>query len=433
MKLLLNALVFVTGTAAAGPSVFEHVNVVPMTTGTVLRDYTVVTDGDHIVAVGKASDVSIPPNALRIAAEGKYLVPGLHDMHAHFFGGKDGAECILRLHALNGVTTILNMRGTSGALEMRGQVARGERIGPTIFTTSPILGNADPNPKTYEKGVEAVEEFHAQGYDFIKVYNQIPAEGYRGVVETAHRLGMPVIGHAVRAVGIEGAIASGQHVAHMEEFIYGYFGEDLNEAAIAPLATRLKDAGICVVATLITYHNIIRQVEDIQKMLASPGIEYLPQALVKNWFPEMNTYLRGFNQQDVDSRLRPAFEFQRKLTKRFRAAGVPIMTGTDCTIPIVVPGYALHDELAELVDAGLTPYQAIEAATAAPAKFLGVFDNVGSIEQGKRADLILLEDNPLENIRNTQHRAGVMVRGRWFDKDEVRRLLEELKPTATSS
>lgn len=426
-------LIVISAAAAAEVFVFEHVNVVPMTAETVLQDYTVVTDGDRITAVGKASDVTIPPNALRIAVEGKYLIPGLHDMHVHFFGGKDGAESILRLHALNGVTTILNMRGTSGALEMRGQVARGERIGPTIFTTSPILGNTDPNPKTYEKGVEAVEEFHAQGYDFIKVYNQIPAEGYRGVMETARRLGMPVIGHAVRSVGIEGAIASGQHIAHMEEFIYGYFKDNLDEAAIAPLAVRLKDAGICVVATLVTYHNIIRQVEDIQKMLASPGIEYLPQALVRNWLPEKNDYLSRFDQQAVDSDLQPAFAFQQKLTKQFRAAGIPIMTGTDCTIPIVVPGYALHDELAELVDAGLTPYEALEAATAAPAKFLGVFDNVGSIEQGKRADLILLEDNPLDTIRNTQHRAGVMVRGRWYDKDEVRRLLEELKPTAPSS
>jgi imidazolonepropionase-like amidohydrolase len=322
------------------------------------------------------------------------------------------------------------MRGSSGVLAFREQVASGELLGPRIVAASPILGNASPDPKDYESGVALVEQFAKEGYDFIKVYNQIPAEGYRGVMDAADRLGIPVIGHAVRSVGIEGAIERGQHIAHMEEIIYGYFKNDLDESKIAPLAKRLKEADIAVVATLIAYHTIIRQVRDIDAVLQSEGIELLPEPLTRAWQRERNDYVKRFTREAADERLQPAFDFQQKLAKAFQEAGIRLLAGTDAGIPIVVAGFSLHLELVELVDAGLTPYEALAVATRRPAEFLKLADS-GTIETGKRADLILLDANPLDDIANTQKRAGVVVNGQWFDAAAIQSRFSALRANAT--
>jgi imidazolonepropionase-like amidohydrolase len=271
-----------------------------------------------------------------------------------------------------------------------------------------------------------VEQFHAEGYDFIKVYNQIPEEGYRGIMETAKRLGMPVVGHAVRSVGIEGALKSGQHIAHMEEVIYGYFGKDLDEAKIPDLARRFTKAGISVIATLTAYHNIIRQVDDLDAMLHSPGMEYLHPRITRTWQPETNEYTTRFDQESVETFLGPGFAFQQKLVKAFTDAGVPVLVGTDASIPIVVPGYSTHQELEELVAAGLTPYQALAAGTSMAQKFLGAED-AGTIEAGKRADLVLLDANPLEDIRNSRAIAGAVIRGTMLTHDALDDRLEHIR------
>lgn len=406
---------------------FRNVNVIPMTHETVLHDQTVIIRGDRIDTIGPSSDVKIPRRATKIDGQGKFLMPGLCDLHIHLFGGREGNPIVLKLYAANGVTTVLNMRGMRGALELREQIAAGEVFGPTLYTTSPILGNTSPNPKTRAKGIEAVEKFVQQGYDFIKVYNLIPKEGYEGIIEAADRLGVPVVGHAVRSVGIEGAIQSGQHIAHMEEVIYGYFKDDLDEAKIEPLARRFKEAGISIIATLTAYHNIIRQVEDIDEILASPGIEFVPERITKPWQPDRNRYLARFDLQTIERRLGPEFAFQQNIVRIFTEVGVPVLVGTDATIPIVIPGYSTHQELREFVDAGLSPYQALAAGTSKAAKFLGDAEKFGTIEEGKRADLILLNANPLDDIGHTEDIAGVMLRGEWFDNSAISQMLEEIR------
>lgn len=408
------------------PRAFVGVTVLPMTTDAVLRDHTVLVREGRIEAIGPASTIKLPRKTMVIEAEGMYLIPGLSDLHAHFFGGKKAAPDLLSLYLANGVTSVLNMRGTRGVLQFRESVNSGEWDGPTIYTASPILGNTSPSPKTYERGSELVEEFVQQGYDFIKVYNYIPEEGYNGIIAAAKRLDIPVVGHAVRSVGIEGAMANAQHIAHMEEFIYGYFQDGLDESKILPLARRLKESGIGVIATLCTYHNIIRQVEDIDAMLASPGIEYLPKRMTSRWSPDTNRYLADFTMDTVEKRLKPEFAFQQKLLKAFSDAGVPVLTGTDASVPINVHGYSVHQELQEFVDAGLTPFQAIAASTRDAAVFLRQGDEAGTIETGKRADLVLLRANPLENIANSREIEGVMVRGKWFNQDALTDMLDSI-------
>lgn len=424
--LLLAPPVFAQVTASDGPVALVGVNVIPMTGETVLPDQTVLIRNGRIDRIGPTDDTKVPRRATKIDARGKYLVPGLSDLHAHFYGGRDGNPDVTALYMARGVTSVLNMRGTRGVLELRELIEAGEIHGPTIYSASPILGNVSPTPSTYDKGVSMVEEFAEQGYDFIKVYNFIPKEGYEGIIATAKRLDIPVVGHAVRSVGLEGAIENGQHIAHMEEIIYGYFKDDLDESKIEPLARRIKEAGIGVVATLVAYKHIIQQVEDLDAMLHSEGIEYLPERMMSSWKPDKNGYVSGFTLEESENGLKPAFAFQQKLAKAFHDAGVPVLLGTDACIPIVIPGYSAHIELRNLVEAGLTPYQALEAGTIKAAEFLGHADEFGTIEEGKRADLILLDANPLEDIANSEKIAGVATRGIWYDKPTLDALLADI-------
>lgn len=414
--------------AMAEALLVEDVTVIPMTgEKRVAHRDVLIREGKIAAVVAHGDPIEAVADATVVPGAGRYLIPGLCDMHVHIRCRVEEQQDMLFLFLANGVTSILNMSGSPEALRTRDRLNQGALLGPRYFTTTPIIGNIVAKPTSVEKGRELVRKFHADGYDFIKVYNMIPKEGYEGIMAEAKELGMPAVGHAVRSVGIEGAIATGQDIAHMEEFIYGYFEPDFDESKIAPLAQRLKANGIDVVATLLVYHNILRQVEDIESMLKSPGIEYMPKSLTHTYPAEANPYLKKFDAAALENRLRPHWAFIQKLTKAFNDAGVKLLAGTDTPVEIVVPGYSLHDELEELVAAGLTSTEALRAATSAPATFLGREAMQGTIEVGKVADMVLLGADPLEDIENTRVIEGVFAAGRWIPKQEIDARLAEIK------
>jgi imidazolonepropionase-like amidohydrolase len=328
------------------------------------------------------------------------------------------------------VTTVLNLDGGPTVLALRDEIAGGSRLGPSVFTAGPIIRGSDT--MTREDGERVAREQIAAGYDFLKVYNQISADGYAAILAEAKRSGVPVIGHAVRSVGIDGALANGQHIAHMEELVYGYFawkaGERpdlpddvvarldvlLDPAKVPELARRVAESGVFVIPNLTAYHHIQWQVEDLDRVLARPEVALMPRLMTQSWARDKNGYTNREDPERFRRGVTRTFPFLQELTAAFRASGVPLLLGTDVGIPVIVAGTSAHDELEELVAAGLTPEQALAAATSHAARFLGLAD-AGTVEAGKRADLLLLGADPLADIRNSRRIEGVVVAGRYLD------------------
>ena len=411
----------------------RNVNVIAMTDETLLAGQDVSVRDGRIAAISPHQATDALGDTIIIDGAGKYLIPGLMDMHVHLNGRMEVQPDMLFLYVSNGVTTVMTMSGSNQVLKLADMTHAGELLGPRIFTTAPIMGNLSPHPATAEKARALVEKYADLGYRYLKVYNQIPEAGYWGIIEAAEAHDMTVMGHAVRSVGIEGAIKAGQHIVHMEEFIYGYFEDSRDEDRIQPLARRLKEAGIAVVPNLIAYHNILRQVEDLDAMIASEGVDLLPWSLRKNFGADKNSYVKRFDMNAAEHYLRPNVAFMRKLVKAFEDEGVMLLTGTDAVMNIVVPGFSLHDDLQELVDAGLTPYQALRCATIRPAQFLEIDDETGSLEVGKAADAVLLNGDPLADIANTRSIEGVFVKGHWLNKDSITARYGEIKEQSTQS
>lgn len=421
---------------------FMNVNVVPMDEERVLAAQTVIVKDGLIAEMGPADRVKIPSGALRIDGRGKYLMPGLADMHVHLeVFNEQSNTAMLRLFAANGVTTVLNLFGTAGHLQLRERIKRGEVFGPVIYTSGPFISNSPAPPPSTEEVERAVMAQKLAGYDIIKIHGDFSREAYHKVFEIARREGMRVIGHLPRNLGIEAAFEEKQDaIAHAEEYLYAYFffkpvtspADSTPEARlrwisdqssrIPAVAEATAKAGIWVSPTLTVYSGIARQVDDIDSVLKRPEMKYLPPALASRFAKENNDYVRRFKKETAKGFFARA-DLLSRLIKGLNDAGVKLLAGTDTPVPSVIPGFSLHDELREMVAAGLKPYDALRSATANAAEFMRT-DKFGTVAIGKRADLILVEGDPLKDVNNASRRAGVMLQGRWYTEDELHKMLE---------
>lgn len=402
---------------------FVDVNLLPLDADTVLEHRTVVVRGDRVVAIGPAGKIRPGPRALTIDSRGKYLMPGLVDMHVHLFNSRD-----LVLYLANGVTTIRNLGGYAAAdsiLDLRRQVAAGERLGPTIFTSGNWL-DGDPPFREINTVVRTPADARAvvsrqkrAGYDFIKVYGLLRPDVYREIVRTAQRLGIPVTGHVPSAVGVDGVLASGQvGVDHVSELLDGDPGD---------VARQVRRSGVGVTTTLVMLDRALTmrgRPEAVESLLALPEARYLS--------PETRAFWRrapflGMPRADP---ARPRYVQGEAMVRALETAGATVMMGTDAGIWGNEPGYSAVEEVVRLAGAGLTPYQALRAATVAPAEFLNRWvkgaGQLGLVGEGARADLLLLEANPLRDVNALTRRAGVMTRGKWLPSEKLDEMLEGL-------
>jgi imidazolonepropionase-like amidohydrolase len=496
---------------AQDPTAFVNVSVVPLTNESVLAGYTVVVSGSEITAVGLSADVEVPLGAVVIDAEGKYLMPGLADMHAHL--NVDPNPDFMRLFLAEGVTTVRNLNALPDHLEWRDQVLRGERIGPTIYTSGPVIaGPPDPSivwifrllviagplafgatvwilmwllqhlrvlgcdtallrravlpgaivlvavgagllgmkaiplnayasleypfayfPDTEARARAEVRRQVNAGYDLIKVYDWMTRDQYLGVIDEARNQGIYVIGHLDH--GIEASFAAGlQESAHVDEFLDEHLVGEMSPQDFQPLPINLElipqsvasvaSHDAMVVSNLVTDEVTYEYLEEGPGYFERQEFSRVRPQKIREWLNGRMVNWQGQQGWRRDT-LQPFYE---QMTRELHAAGVPILTGTDTGVDGALPMH-IHRELELLVKAGLSPYEALRAATknaAVSVNRMGVKDAFGEVAVGQRADLILLESNPLEDVRATRQRSGVMSRGRWYPQNELDRLVAEV-------
>lgn len=437
LKFALAATAFAAGAQATGAPIqiaaFIHVNVVPMTQDQVLRDQTVLVEKGRIAFIGRG--IAIPEGAEVIEGDGRFLSPGLADMHSHSDTRED-----LKVYLANGVTTILNMGGASAGFmdSIRPGANRGALPGPHVYAAFRVDGSPQYNNffvTTPDEARAIVRIAKTNGYDFIKVYNDLSPECFEALIEEGKALHVPIVGHGVTAVGLRKQLDAGQvMVAHTEEFLYTVFygPGDIPEAG-APDPSKIPDAinfvlrdKAFVTADLNTYATIARQWGKpavAAAYLHSPDVRYLGPSDRILWAREDYKKRRG----SLDARA----AFLQRFTKAMSDAGVPLIAGTDApSIPGLVAGFSLHDDLKALIEAGLTPYQALATATRTPGEFirqsLGEQVPFGTVTVGARADLVLSQENPLANLATLRRPIGVMAAGRWYSAKELSGLLQSV-------
>lgn len=461
---LLSILLSLTRPSTSGePLVVEHVSVVPMTTEGLLADRTVVIEDGRIARVAPADEVRVPAGATVVDGRGRFLIPGLVDAHVHL---NEGEEEYLAAWLAAGVTTIQCMHGSSHALGLREAVRSGQRVGPRIMTTGPT---------TAREGVHSLEDVarhvaHVQsgGYDAVKMYGDgsdtMPAESYLALVDQAHAAGLRVTGHAPRNLPFAIVLEAGQDsIDHCEELVYTHqplglkpwvdfqfgrramasLGADPVPAdpaslaePIAELAAAMHERGLALTPTLITFSTIERMVAgDVAALAARPEMRLAHPLKRRAWTNDGNRFRRA---RGAEADLRAAWfasalAIQRRIVAAAEAAGVPLMTGTDAPFDLVAPGRSLHDEVAQLVACGLSPARALRAATVTPGEELGLGVGSGTIAEGVRADCVLLEANPLEDVRALDGVVGVVADGRWHTRASLEAPLEALITTMEAS
>jgi N-acyl-D-amino-acid deacylase len=424
------------------PVVIQNVNVIPMDRPRVLLRQTVVIRGDRIAAMGPAAAVRVPDGAIRVDGTGKYLIPGLGEMHAHIPPGQAPDSEIARtleLWALNGVTTVRGMLGSPRHLEFRARAARGELLSPRIWTSGPSFSGASvPGPDSAIRMVIAEQNL---GYDFLKIHPGVSRPAFDSLAATADRRGIRFAGHVPLAVGLPRALeAKYWSIDHLDGFVEalarrpprtpaedGFFGlalmDSLDESRLPALVAATRAAGTWMVPTMAFFESVAGD-EPVETLAQRPELRYVGRSLVTAWVNQTNQ-VRGDTVTTRDARHR-FLALRRRILKALHDGGVPIALGSDSPQLWNAPGFSLSRELATYVAAGLTPYQALATGTINVARFLGNEAEAGTVAAGKRADLILLAGNPLADIRNVARREGVVIGGRWLSGEDIERRLAAL-------
>ncbi len=409
---------------------FVNVNVVTMRDDRVLERQTVVVRGGRIVAIGDVGGVAVPADAFRIEGQGRFLIPGLADMHVHLTSATFvNLRNDFMLWLANGVTTIRVMWGSAGILAERGRIEDGSVLGPTLLVASPGIDGpggtwtaSTPPVSTLAEARERAQAHVAAGYDFLKVYNDLTPAMYTAITDAARSAGVPVVGHVPSRVGFESVVAAGQLT--LEHFIgiklqaaRPFTGGSLDVARVRSLAERGRQAGAWFTPTITVDVLSLARAADIRSSteisFVSPGMRNFFQSGFHNGLPN-----------DVAERERAN---QATITRILHETGANLLVGTDAGFGWILPGTSIHEELSHFVRAGLSRHAALRAATSAAARSVSRSGEFGTVAEGARADLVLVVRNPLRDLDTLRDPSGVMVRGRWLSRGDLRTRLDAIR------
>jgi imidazolonepropionase-like amidohydrolase len=457
MRLLSLLLVAATFPARAAqpspPLLLEHANVVTMAEGAPshpeMDDVSVLVENGRITAIGR--EIEAPPNAVRVPARGKFLLPGLTDMHAHFASEPGLSKQHIRdeqlLYIANGVTTVRNPSGSPEHLRIREQTASGEILGPRVFTSGPIIESRPSFPQlattgrfhqllSPEEAAQEVRRQKAAGYDFIKIYNQIDVPTYEAVMRAASEVDIPVFGHVPIGPGLEAAFRN--HQASIEH-LRGYdlelssdpkstnveirFGgwPKATDAQLDALVKRTVAAGAWNVPTLMVPTSV-----DLTPEVRAAGVDYryVPSHLYARL---SSSVLTSYYSAAVAQLVRDGLPAQCRLVRKLIEAGAPVMAGTDA----LVPGIAMHAEIRAIAACGVSNTEALRTATVLPGRWFEKYrpdaPRFGTVEVGKSADLVLYDANPIVDLTHLERIAGVVSKGQWLDRATLNKQLEALR------
>lgn len=454
-------LAFFNAPPACSQSILiTHVTVINPGSAEVLANRSVLITGTRITAVAASDGLQPPKDARVIDAHGQYLIPGLWDMHVHSAFGDwfpGGREVILPLFIANGVTGVRDMGGDLPVLfEWRKQIAAGEIPGPRMIVSGPMLDGYLPNGKlrfpssvpitTPETAVAAVDSLKKQGADFIKVQSVISHDAYLAAAAEAHKQNLPIVGHVPDKVRIAETIVAGQKsIEHLMGIFEGCSTEEdkfIRGEGNLKLLLSTTDQSRC---DAIIHSLAQHQVWQCPTLAWQRGGTFLDQLDWKHQpldkyvpAPWRDVTWRRFNDEMMPDLKRDPLSLRQEYFKRnlqmvgvMRRAGVSFLAGTDAAPGIyVMPGFSLHDELANFVEAGFSPMESLQTATSNPAKFLNQENDFGTIAPGKAADVVLLAANPLDDIHNTRKIIAVIANGRLFDRKTLDAMLSRVEQAA---
>jgi imidazolonepropionase-like amidohydrolase len=401
-------------TCQNGPIAFVDVSVLSMLDSTLEHGQTVLVRDGKVVATGAAN---LPPAVCRIEARGKVLLPGLADMHAHM------SERDIPLFLANGVTLVRELNGTPSRVTLRDRIASSKVLGPRLIVGSPLLSGTPIRVvrhrvvRSVDDAYAAAQEARDAGYDFLKVYDGLTLATYDALVQAGSRVGLPLVGHIPAEVGLQRVIDAGQHFEHMDKIAWALAGHATDSSTLADLRRLFGGRVRWITPTVASLRALSgSRSREYDEMLRRPEVAYMDSGSIAWW---RSLHREGDRPADAS----PFYQFQIAVLKELKTLGNRFLLGTDTPNPLMVPGFSVHDELQALVrDAGFTPYEALLTATRNVGEFLSD-STIGVVRPGAVADLLLVEGDPLTDLATLRQPSGVMVRGRWLDRDALHRLM----------
>ncbi|NBC64601.1 MAG: amidohydrolase family protein [Bacteroidetes bacterium] len=425
------------------PLVIKDVQVLTMVNDQIEINQTIVIENGVIQWIGPDREADYASNSMIIEGD-YYVMPGLAEMHAHIPSSGQGREVMentLALYLTQGLTTIRGMLGDPAHLELRDEAENTDFLSPRIFTSGPSFnGNSATNPETSRQMVRDQAE---AGYDLLKLHPGISLENFNALADEANKEGIEFSGHISEGIGLEHSLEAGQitieHFDKYMEFLTGdaekesasviYFGYEeiprVDLSLIGEAARITNEAEAWVVPTNTLLENVFNPELSVGEMQDWPGMEYLPDDLVNGWsnFVRSTRNSPDYNEEQA----REYLDIRKQLTLALYEHGNRLLLGADAPQIFNPPGFSTHRELELMVESGLTPFEAIETGTINVGRYLGEEDTVGKVAEGYRADLILLDSNPLNTIPFQDHIQGVIYRGNYLDRAELNSILEGLR------